>query len=37
MTPVLIHPEGEDPLWENLRDWDGLRVTSIPQVLELLP
>ena len=37
MTPVLIHVEGEDPRWENLRDWDGLRITSIPQVLELLP
>jgi putative hydrolase of the HAD superfamily len=37
MTPVLIHREGEDPYWENLRDWDGLRITSIPQVLELVP
>jgi putative hydrolase of the HAD superfamily len=37
MTPVLIHPEGEEPHWENLREWDGLRITSIPQVLELVP
>ena len=37
MTPVLIHREGEDPYWEDLRDWDGLRITSIPQVLELVP
>jgi putative hydrolase of the HAD superfamily len=36
MTPVLLHPEGKDPLWENLRHWDGLRITSIPQVLELV-
>jgi putative hydrolase of the HAD superfamily len=36
MTPVLIHAEGEDPYWENLLDWDGLRITSIPQVLELV-
>jgi putative hydrolase of the HAD superfamily len=36
MTPVLIHQEGEDPYWENLRDWNGLRITSIPQVLELV-
>jgi putative hydrolase of the HAD superfamily len=36
MTPVLIHAEGEDPLWENLREWDGLRITSIPQVLDLV-
>jgi putative hydrolase of the HAD superfamily len=37
MTPVLIHRDGRDPLWEDLRDWDGLRITSIPQVLELVP
>lgn len=37
MTPVLIHREGQEPYWENLRDWDGLRITSIPQVLDLLP
>jgi putative hydrolase of the HAD superfamily len=36
MTPVLIHRDGEDPYWEDLREWDGLRVTSIPQVLELV-
>ena len=36
MTPVLIHRDGEDPYWEDLRDWDGLRVTSIPQVLDLV-
>ena len=37
MTPVLIHREGMEPHWDNLRDWDGLRITSIPQVLELVP
>jgi putative hydrolase of the HAD superfamily len=37
MTPVLIHPDGEEPPWDYLRDWGGLRVTSIPQVLELVP
>jgi putative hydrolase of the HAD superfamily len=37
MTPVLIHREGEGPHWESLRDWEGLRITSIPQVLELVP
>jgi len=36
MTPVLIHTAGQDPAWEGLRDWSGLRITSIPQVLELL-
>jgi putative hydrolase of the HAD superfamily len=37
MTPVLIHRDGEDPPWDGLRDWDGLRITSIPQVLDLVP
>jgi putative hydrolase of the HAD superfamily len=37
MTPVLIHRDGREPLWPDLRDWDGLRITSIPQVLELVP
>jgi putative hydrolase of the HAD superfamily len=36
MTPVLIHPDGEEPPWDDLRDWEGLRVTSIPQVLDLV-
>jgi putative hydrolase of the HAD superfamily len=37
MTPVLIHRDGAEPRWDEVRDWDGLRVTSIPQVLELVP
>ena len=36
MTPVLIHRVGEDPPWDAVRDWPGLRVTSIPEVLELV-
>jgi putative hydrolase of the HAD superfamily len=36
MTPVLIHRAGEAPPWDGLRDWQGLRVTSIPEVLELV-
>jgi putative hydrolase of the HAD superfamily len=36
MTPVLIHRPGEDPEWDGLREWPGLRVTSISEVLELL-
>jgi putative hydrolase of the HAD superfamily len=36
MTPVLIHSEGVDPPWDGLQDWDGLRITSIPQVLDLV-
>jgi putative hydrolase of the HAD superfamily len=36
MTPVLVHRPDEDPPWDGLRDWSGLRITSIPQVLELV-
>jgi putative hydrolase of the HAD superfamily len=36
MTPVLIHRDGQEPYWESVRDWDGQRITSIPQVLELV-
>jgi putative hydrolase of the HAD superfamily len=36
MEAILIHRDGEDPLWPEVQDWDGPRVTSIPQVLEVL-
>jgi len=36
LHPVLIHKAGEDPVWPEVRTWDGLRVTSIPEVLEVL-
>ena len=36
MTSVLIHEAGQDPVWEGLREWSGLRIKSIPQVLDLL-
>jgi putative hydrolase of the HAD superfamily len=36
LRPILIHKEGEDPVWREVRTWDGLRVTSIPEVLEVL-
>jgi putative hydrolase of the HAD superfamily len=36
LEAVLIHRSGEDPLWPEARAWDGLRVTSIPEVLEVL-
>ena len=36
MTPVLIHPPGEQPPWDGLASWDGLRITSIRQVLDLV-
>ena len=36
LCPILIHKAGEDPVWADVRTWDGLRVTSIPEVLEVL-
>ena len=35
MDAILIHRPGEGPLWPELEDWDGPRVTSIPAVLAL--
>jgi putative hydrolase of the HAD superfamily len=36
MKAILIHRPGEDPFWPEVRAWDGPRVTSVPQVLEVL-
>jgi len=36
MRAVLIHREGEEPMWEEARDWPGPRITKIPQVVALL-
>jgi putative hydrolase of the HAD superfamily len=35
MTPVLVQLDGP-PAWNGLEDWSGLRIRSIPQVLELV-
>ena len=35
MTSVLIVPPGTDPTWHEVRDWQGQRVATIPEVLEL--
>ncbi len=35
MEAILIHREGEPPLW-GLDDWDGPRVSSIPGVFDVL-
>jgi putative hydrolase of the HAD superfamily len=35
MTPVLVQP-GVAPQWDGLEDWPGRRITSIPEVLELV-
>jgi putative hydrolase of the HAD superfamily len=37
MTPVLIHRPGEEPQWDGLREWPGLRITAISEVLGLVP
>jgi len=36
MRAVLVHREGEEPIWPEAREWSGPRITAIPQVLELL-
>jgi putative hydrolase of the HAD superfamily len=36
MTPVLILPDGREPFWPEIREWDGLRIRAIPEVLELV-
>jgi putative hydrolase of the HAD superfamily len=36
MEAVLIHAPGRDPVWPEVRTWDGPRITSIPEVLEVL-
>jgi putative hydrolase of the HAD superfamily len=35
MTPVLAAPAGREPTWSEVADWGGLRIGSIPEVLEL--
>lgn len=37
MQAILIHRAGEDPIWPEVAEWDGPRVTSIPAVLDVLP
>jgi putative hydrolase of the HAD superfamily len=36
MRGVLIHRPGQEPIWDDVRDWRGPRITSVPEVLELL-
>jgi putative hydrolase of the HAD superfamily len=36
MTPVLILGEHDEPRWHGLQDWTGLRVASIPQILDMV-
>jgi len=36
MRAALIHRRGEEPLWEEARSFPGPRLTSVPEVLELV-
>jgi putative hydrolase of the HAD superfamily len=36
MRPVLIHRPDEEPFWDEVKQWDGLRVTAVGEVLDLL-
>ena len=36
MTPVLFDPDGSLPVQNGVQDWGGLRVTAIPQVIDLV-
>ena len=36
MTPVLVSHDGAVPLWEGLEDWDGARIMSILEILDLV-
>jgi putative hydrolase of the HAD superfamily len=36
MRAVLVHRAGEEPQWDEVRDWRGPRITAIPQVLSHL-
>ena len=36
MEAVLVHRPGEEPPWNEVRDWQGPRITGIAEVLSLL-
>ena len=36
MRVILVHRPGEEPAWPELQDWSGPRISSIPEVLQLL-
>jgi putative hydrolase of the HAD superfamily len=36
MRAVLIHRAGREPIWDEVREWNGPRITSIPGLLALL-
>jgi putative hydrolase of the HAD superfamily len=36
MRAALIHRPSQEPLWPEARAWEGRRITSVPEVLDLL-
>jgi putative hydrolase of the HAD superfamily len=36
MRAALIHRPGQEPLWPEAQAWEGPRITSVPEVLDLL-
>lgn len=36
MTPVLVHPNGREPHWEEVRGWTGLSIRRLPDLVELV-
>jgi putative hydrolase of the HAD superfamily len=35
MTPVLFVPPGREPPWPEVRDWTGLRISALQEVVDL--
>ena len=35
LRAVLIHRAGEEPPWDEVRDWTGPRITAVPELLAL--
>ena len=36
MRAVLIHRPGQEPPWDEVRDWHGPRITTVPELLSVL-
>jgi putative hydrolase of the HAD superfamily len=36
LRAVLIHRRGRAPFWPGLESWDGPRITSVPELLDVL-
>jgi putative hydrolase of the HAD superfamily len=36
MRAILVHRRGEEPLWPEVRNWPGPRITAIPDILSFV-